>query len=577
MIPTWGQQFGLDALISSADLSLADLTHSAIAYKGAVTPSMTRSTTATCVDSWGRQVTCLAGELRFPGARRVRNLVPASEDLNNASWLTTQTVKTSATQISDNNVSATHFFGAALMTVGRKYAVQFRASLAAGTKTIWFGSTGTDIAEFNLSTGATQATSGTSGLIATQVSAGVWDCSGIITAATGTTLAIGFANGFGNYTYANGGSTNTFNITRIQLEDITGQSVQTAGEYVSVGVESAPAYHGSMVDGVKCFPTDLSGNPLTGMTTPLLELAATQLIAATADIRDMTTASWTLGATMTRARTSVGWDGGSNLATRLTGGAVAATNTITYTLVAAASSRTYSVGIKRITGTGPVRLTQDNFATSTDISSQLTTTGYTLVQLNQSQLNAVFGIKIDTNGDAIDVDMNQFEAGAFATSRILTGGATRNADQFYYTDALLANIKTLVTRGFKREVGVTTAGAICYLSDGTTNNTAQMYLNTATQHGMAGVTGGVVQWGGNSSNAYTPGTLGSCALSVDTNDAKSAFNGVAQTPDASVTRPVVTRLEIGMAAGALQLNGYPGKIYGWTRNLSQSEVNGVSA
>jgi hypothetical protein len=146
----------------------------------------------------------------------------------------------------------------------------------------------------------------------------------------------------------------------------------------------------------------------------LPEPAATDLLTARADARDMTTANWTLGATMTRARTSVGADGVANKATRLTGGAVAATNTITTTITAAASSRTYSVLIKRVTGTGPVRITQDNFATSTDISSLINSSTYTLVQIVQSQLNAQLGIKVDTNLDAIDADWNQFSAGDLA-------------------------------------------------------------------------------------------------------------------------------------------------------------------
>ena len=163
----------------------------------------------------------------------------------------------------------------------------------------------------------------------------------------------------------------------------------------------------------------------------LAEGARTQIL-ATADIRDMTTAAWTLGATMTRARTSVGADGAANSATRLTGGAVAATNTCYTTIVAAASSRTYSALVKRVTGTGPVRIVQTG--TETDISSQLATTGYALVQLPASVLNVAVGFKIDTNGDAIDVDFNQFEDGAFASSRIASA-MTRAADVLTYPSA----------------------------------------------------------------------------------------------------------------------------------------------
>jgi len=168
----------------------------------------------------------------------------------------------------------------------------------------------------------------------------------------------------------------------------------------------------------------------------LAEPAATQLCL---DPRDMTTANWTLGATMTRARTSAGIDGAANTATRLTGGAVAATNRISQTLTAAASSRTVSFFIKRITGTGPVRLTQDGFGTTLDIAALLNTTSYVQVELNQSQLNAVFGIQIDTSTDAIDVDCAQFEAGGVSTTPIPAAG-TRNADVLTYVYAGNADI-----------------------------------------------------------------------------------------------------------------------------------------
>ncbi len=50
----------------------------------------------------------------------------------------------------------------------------------------------------------------------------------------------------------------TVEVWGAQLEDITGQSNTNPGEYVSVGVLSAP-YHGAGVDGVKYFST-LNGN-----------------------------------------------------------------------------------------------------------------------------------------------------------------------------------------------------------------------------------------------------------------------------------------------------------------------------
>ena len=152
----------------------------------------------------------------------------------------------------------------------------------------------------------------------------------------------------------------------------------------------------------------------------LSELAATQLAL---NPRDMTQASW-VKTTMTTAQTSTGIDGVSNSCTRLT--AAGGNSMVLQTLVAAASSRTYSCFIKRVTGTGTINITQDGVAW-TDITSQINATTFTLVQLNASVLNAVFGLRVVTDTDAIDVDCNQFEAGAVATTPIPAAG-TRNAD-----------------------------------------------------------------------------------------------------------------------------------------------------
>ena len=61
--------------------------------------------------------------------------------------------------------------------------------------------------------------------------------------------------------YVGDGVSNVY-IDAYQHEDVTGQSVQTAAEYVSTNVLSSP-FHGAMVDGVKYFDTDISGNQLS--------------------------------------------------------------------------------------------------------------------------------------------------------------------------------------------------------------------------------------------------------------------------------------------------------------------------
>ena len=159
----------------------------------------------------------------------------------------------------------------------------------------------------------------------------------------------------------------------------------------------------------------------------LAEDAGTQLVTPTASIRDMTDASW-VKVTMNAAKTATGIDGVTNSASTIT--ATGASSTILKTLVAAASSRTYGPWIRRKTGTGTIELMQG--ATALDITAQINSATYTRVQLPASVLDSAFGIRITTSGDALDVDFNQFEAGAFATSPMDAAGAARNVDELSY-------------------------------------------------------------------------------------------------------------------------------------------------
>ena len=205
------------------------------------------------------------------------------------------------------------------------------------------------------------------------------------------------------------------------------------------------------------------------------EGAGTQLVTPTASIRDMTDAAWVKGATMTAALTGTGIDGVANSCSRLTGGAVSATNTAFQTLTAAASSRTYSVWLKRVTGTGTINITQDGGVGYTDVTSQINSSTFTRVSLTASQLNAVFGIQVVTSTDVILADFNQFEAGTFATSPMAAAGAARNADVLTYPVAGNFSNTGAGTVYFEaRDNGQSTGSFIC---DGAGGN-LQIYHST---------------------------------------------------------------------------------------------------
>jgi len=132
---------------------------------------------------------------------------------------------------------------------------------------------------------------------------------------------------------------------------------------------------------------------------------------------------------------ATGIDGIANTATTLT--ATAADAIILQPISLASAARCASAYVKRRTGTGAVSFTQDGGSTWTDITSQINGSTWSRVEITATLANPSVGFKISTSGDAIDVDCVQNEAGAVATSPIVTTTAavTRNADSLTYQTA----------------------------------------------------------------------------------------------------------------------------------------------
>lgn len=168
--------------------------------------------------------------------------------------------------------------------------------------------------------------------------------------------------------------------------------------------------------------------------------------------RDMTQAAWS-AVNVTPAQTSVGITGVTNSASRLTSAAIGAS--ILQTVVAAATSRTYSVWLRRVTGTGTITISQG--ATTLDVTASLNSSTFTRVELAATVLNSAFGITFGASGDVIEADCNQFEAGGFASSPIPVGG--RNPDVLSYPGSILNSA-----------VGTAFASFTCYRPDTTSTN-----------------------------------------------------------------------------------------------------------
>jgi hypothetical protein len=168
------------------------------------------------------------------------------------------------------------------------------------------------------------------------------------------------------------------------------------------------------------------------------------------------------------------------------------------------------------------------------------------------------------------------ELGAFATPYIptTTVAVARNANLLTYTGADVANIKTLAAT-FSRGVGISKTGVIAALSTGFELNSELIRLSSATTCTFDVVASGVAQVARTASNAYVAGTISKVSMSLATNNVLMDKDGTAQTVDTSASLPAVTKIEVGMVENGQQLNGPVNHIYGWTRNLSQSELGAI--
>jgi hypothetical protein len=131
--------------------------------------------------------------------------------------------------------------------------------------------------------------------------------------------------------------------------------------------------------------------------------------------RDMTQASW-VAVNMTTALNATGADGVANSATTLT--ATAGNATILQALTIGSTTETYSVYLKRVSGTGTINISENGGSSWTPCT--INSTSFTRCFVEASLANPSVGIQIVTNGDVIVADFNQNEALAFPTSPIVT-------------------------------------------------------------------------------------------------------------------------------------------------------------
>lgn len=154
----------------------------------------------------------------------------------------------------------------------------------------------------------------------------------------------------------------------------------------------------------------------------IMELTSANLIPKSSVIDDATWAE--LNTTAENADTGSSSPDGTVTAPSLT--ATDANGTLL--LASAVTARTYSVFLKRKTGTGNIDITADSGATWTTVT--VYDYKWVRVQVTAASASQTCGIRIVTSGDAVYVWGNQFEAQPYATTLIPTTSValTRNVE-----------------------------------------------------------------------------------------------------------------------------------------------------
>lgn len=169
----------------------------------------------------------------------------------------------------------------------------------------------------------------------------------------------------------------------------------------------------------------------------LAEIAATNNLLRS---REFSHAAWTASGLTVSSPTNGGRDG-TTIANRLTATAPAAT--LSQALTLAAATRTSALDVRRVTGSGALEFTRDGGSTWTALSASncrndeyvLTApnaSGWVRCEVSSSVLDPLIALRLATQGDVVDVDFAQDEAGSSGSSRIIAAGTAgvRNADSY---------------------------------------------------------------------------------------------------------------------------------------------------
>jgi hypothetical protein len=293
--------------------------------------------------------------------------------------------------------------------------------------------------------------------------------------------------------------------------------------------------------------------------------------------RDLTDIVW-VKLNVTAAKTAIGADGVASGATTLT--ASAASGIVLQTIISASSARIFSAYVRRRTGTGTVEITQDNGTTWTAIT--LTDSYQRFSSPTGTITNPIFGFRILTSGDEIDVDFTQQETGSYATSYIptTTASVTRLADAPIKTgiSSLIGQFEgTLYVELNANRTGL---NQIIELGDGTSANRVNLRLASTNVFRLVIVQASAVVFDESSSATFAQGQNIKMAAAYKSGAVTQVFvNGVSVlTGTAGSITGSLSGIFNGQNGGTLNLMNSPVKaILVFPTALTNAELQSLTA
>jgi hypothetical protein len=297
----------------------------------------------------------------------------------------------------------------------------------------------------------------------------------------------------------------------------------------------------------------------------LSELQSTNICLHSGDLSD---AAWVKTNT-SGVKDATGIDGVTNSASTLT--ANAANGTCLQTVTIASDEFTYSVYVKRKTGSGVVDMTDNNLTNVTDISGSINSSTWTRLDLTRTQSNPVIGFRLVTSGDEIEVDFNQLEAARAPTSPIATttGSVVRSQDVASMSDISWYDVNkgTFLVIGSSPYVVTEFNRNFFSINDGDSSDNIFMLANangsavTVVSNNSAGENASINLPG----SIWTDNVVKKIALAYQTDDMELVADGGTPAVDTLVDPPTtVIEFDIGRDAnGNASTNGHIQLIKYW--------------